>query len=58
MKAIMANQENNMATVKNIEIHMGQIVKELAKGQSDQFQPTPKPTQESILMKLPLEVVE
>jgi len=37
MKAIMANQENNMMAIRNIEIHVGQIAKQLAERQSDQF---------------------
>ena len=37
MKAIMASQENNMAVIRNIEIQVGQIAKQLAKRQSGQF---------------------
>jgi len=37
MEATMASQENNMATIRNIEIEVGLIVKQLAERQSGQF---------------------
>ena len=37
MKATMVSHENNMAIVKNIEIHMGEIVEQLADEQSGQL---------------------
>ena len=37
IKATMASQENNMAIVINIEIHMGQSAKQLAERQSGKF---------------------
>jgi len=37
MKDIMANQENNIAEIGNIEIQVGQIAKQLAERQSGQF---------------------
>ena len=37
MEATMASQENNMVTIKNIEIQVGQISKQLAYRQRDQF---------------------
>jgi len=37
MKATMDSHENNMATIKNMEIHMGQMSKQLAERQNGQF---------------------
>jgi len=34
MKATMVSQENNMAAIRNIEIQVGQISKQLAEEQS------------------------
>jgi len=48
MKLTMASTKNDIATFQNIEIHMGQIAKELVEIQSGHFQPTPKPPQKSI----------
>jgi len=37
IKVIMASQKNNMATIRNIEIQMGQMTKQIAERQSGQF---------------------
>jgi len=37
MEATMANQENNMVTIRDIEIQVGNFAKQLAERQSDQF---------------------
>jgi len=37
MQASLANQTNNEATIKYLEMQVGQIAKKLAKQQSSQF---------------------
>jgi len=37
MKATMVSHESNMTTIRNIETHVGQIVKWLGKRQSDKI---------------------
>jgi len=37
MKAIKASHQNNMATIKNMEIQMGQMAKQITERQSGQF---------------------
>jgi len=37
VKATLVRQENNIAAIRNLEMNLGQIAKQLAERQSDQF---------------------